>query len=350
MIQADHGAQLINKRTGMGARVVSFTLYIVKWGNVDHWSRYIAGLRECVRACDHHLPGYTVALMLADDVEATLIEMHPNWAKVLRMVTEHPSVTVHRFKMEQIAKATDLHHYITPLYARFKVLALYPDADVVAIRDADSPPTQADAAAIEYWRITCASERPFLTYALPLWGAPRIGGGMTFHKPGTHCELDFLDNLPQIKSLYEGCGDNGWGFDEFVADEIIPPKPKWCTIDSFHDPDLFIYFTGLDFRIPLIDRIDSRCSDECYYAIAMGKCRAVPAADGSKRTWKCECPCGVQVYHDYDVPKVAAVATPDHERIILYEDAADNSVKQGIYSAYKTYPSAKRVQRLCKQK
>jgi len=335
----------------MGARVVSFTFYIVNWGNVDQWSRYIAGLRECVRACDHHLPEYTVALMLADDVEAALIKTHPHWAKVLSMVTGHPSVTVHRFKMEQIAKATDHHHYITPLYARFKVLALYPDADVVAIRDADSPPTQADAAAIEHWRITCASERPFLTYALPLWGAYRVGGGMTFHKPGTHCELDLLDDLPQIKSLYkEVCGGDGWGFDEFVADKITPPESKRCTIDSFHDPDLFIYFTALDFRIPLIDRIDSKCYEECYYAIAMGKCRAVPAADGSKRTWECECLAGAQVYHDYDVPKVAAVATPDHKRIILYEDAADNSVNQGVYSAYKTYPSAERVRRLCKPK
>lgn len=335
----------------MAAKIVSFTFYIVQWADVDKWSRYIAGLCECVRTCDHHFPGYTIALMLANDVEDDLARTYPKWARALQTVTGHPSVTVHRFKMERIADATDRHAHIAPLYARFKVLALYPDAEVVAIRDADSPPTQADAAAVEHWRTKCAAARPLLSYTLPLWGAPRIGGGMAFHKPGTHCTLDVLDDLPQLKSLYKRrCGDNGWGFDEFIADEITPAEPKWCKVDAFHDPDWFVYFTALDFRTPLIDRIDSRCGEGCYYAIAEGECRAIPAADGAKRTWRCKCAYGVKVHREHEVPRVAAIAVADHGRIILYEDAPEQSVRQGVYTTYDTHPPAARVRRLCKWK
>ena len=329
------------------AKVVSFTFYIFDWGDVGWWSRYIAGLRECVRACDHNFPGYTIALMLADDVEDGLRKAYPKWAKILSAVVDHASVAVHRFKMERIASHGDKNAYMTPLYARYLVLDHYRDAEVVAIRDADSPPTQADAAAVETWRRECAAKKPMLSYALTLWGADRVGGGMTFHKPGTHCNTSILKYPHRIKLLLEAQKGNGWGIDEVVSDDITPSKDVWCLVDCFHDPDVFVYYTALDFRIPLIDRLDARCSADCYYAIATGECRSVPSRHGAKRVW--ECACEKKCLED-DVPTIAAAATPRKDRLVLYEDTPERGVARGVYTPVRTHPSPSRVRRLLSTK
>lgn len=335
-------------RFGQGSgrmKVVSFTLYVVHWDVVDQWTRYVAGLRECVRVCAHWLPDYTIALMLAAGTYETMVKKSPEWAKILKLVMDTASVVVHPFELVNPSPDFCTHYNIAPLYARYQVLDLYPDAEVLAIRDVDSPPTEADVTAIETWYAHCVESHPMLSYSLPLWGATRIGGGMTFHKPGDHCDTSILKDQARIEDIFKTKNKgSGWGLDEYVVDEITPPPDKWCLVECFHDPDAFVYFTALDFRIPLIDRIDSRRDEASYWELATNPCRARECKGLGE--WSCSCDKnGIREIIWARIRSVGGVYTPDKSRVILHEIAPIRSRVQGVYSQVNTYPGVKHIKR-----
>jgi hypothetical protein len=213
------------------------------------------------------------------------------------------------------------HAKMAPLVARYKVLSLYPDADVLAVRDADSPPTRADVTAINAWRTSCAETHPVMTYRLPLYGCERCGGGMTFHRPGQHCHLQRLDSMEKDSKANQKKTKSAWGVDEHLVDALVM-QVQTCRVDCFHDPCTMIYFTSPSFEIPVIDRIDDECGSECHWNLISQPPRARKRRKTDSRyptkLKHCKCWEGKHVSDAVKNTNVEAVASRKRDRIILY--------------------------------
>jgi hypothetical protein len=256
-------------------RLLSVTVFVTAETEPWIWSRYIAGLSEFVRASKIQFPGWRIILMLGDQTKHN-IRGYPEWTKILDAVTNDSLVTTHLFD-QSIPKEFEslVEHRIYPLHHRFTPLLMYPAADVIAFRDADSPPTRSDRNAVFEWLRSC-KERPLLVYTLPMIGVTRCGGGITLRPRYIVDELPVSEPCQLTKLAYESVKSKltVWGVDERLFDQLkIGSSHNKCEVECFHHPDTLAYYTALDFTLPLIDRLDDKCSADCHLnMVRCGKC------------------------------------------------------------------------------
>jgi len=319
-------------------RIVSFTLYIYDVAETDQWSRYVAGLIESIRTCKERMPDYAVVVMLGDDVLEKLAAF-PKWSRALRHALSFAQV--HTFPVIRAVEGTELN-YMAPLCARYMVLGLYPDADVLAVRDADSPPTQADVVSIDTWRQHCAATHPVLTISLPIFGCSRCGGATTFHKPGAHCNLAVLQDMQSENETNQRRFGTAWGVDERLLDKIIHGVAM-CRIDCFHDPQSLIYFTSPAFDIPMIDRLNCECKHDCHWHLVTQPSRSGKRRKTTSKLDVTHCSC----FHkrrvaDPPFGELEAVPSKDKSRLFIFPKGP-STLNFATYTPTRMHPSGQRL-------
>jgi hypothetical protein len=217
------------------------------------WSpaRYVVGLIECLRVCKILIPDYTVAIYMPEDTMGIIRRIFGGqgasspWGHIHSMLVSelgNPSVDIHLYKNYDTDYCYIKEPYLIQCGHRFQVLSDYSTANIIMVRDADSPPTVADIAVVKEWeRGGCPNN--ILAYCLPNWGAYRCGGGMTFSRPAESMPmLHLVDHYRELMKNYvirntrgrSSCLglDECWlsflmqDFDEFFGDNNTPtPKP-----------------------------------------------------------------------------------------------------------------------------
>lgn len=254
-------------------RMFAVMLYVLPDTSERRWSRYVAGLAEFLRVRDALFPEWKVALVLGDATEQLVELQSAAWAGVLTKALAHPAVTVHRVSQRipsVVAKVDKAQMF--PLHHRFTPLFEHPDADIVAFRDVDSPPTATDRNAIDEWRAQCP-DSPALLYDLPLINCTRCGGGITVRPAAfSTARLPNPDAVTAFARTVVASDKSAWGVDEYVFDQLLKGNPRSggvvCRAACYHHPDTMAYYTALDFRTPLIDRLPEHRSSRPQLALA----------------------------------------------------------------------------------
>jgi len=253
-------------------RVVSFLLYIHDIQRRDVWARYVAGMIQCIYVCGDIMPDFQIAAYVADDT-LRLLEEHgyDEWHKLLSKALNQKHVTMHPWTKLSIPKDIK-RRFMAQTVVRLNVLRDYSDAEIVALRDVDSPPTQLDVDTIQEWARTCMTTNPILSYQLPVWGCNTCAGGITVYRPGETCELVHLPEGNQVSKMLKEKG-TGRGIDESFLQLVLPLEGR-CAVDCYHHPHTYQYFISTDFIEPLIDRIDDEQGISHFLDLARGPCPA----------------------------------------------------------------------------
>lgn len=242
-----------------GRRFVCFALYFC--GKRDGSSKpsskelaYAVGLVLSLHRTHALLPGWTPVAHLADDVLPRLRHHCEALHNVLQRAIVTTGAVVLQFRR---GKGSDGAGPMQHLHHRWDAVRLLGAAEAVAVRDADAPPTPADAAALNAWLRDSAL--PVLSYRLPLWSCDRCGGGLAFRRPDRH--------MPQLATHHRRAREfrasylarrNGdaHGVDEYFADTFLPPHEGWVYLDAFFHPETSQYFADPDYHHLLVDHLD----------------------------------------------------------------------------------------------
>jgi hypothetical protein len=231
----------ITEKTGATPKhVISFILFIdpesipmqakdVKWLQKNTtYVAYVTGLVESIRVCKILLPGYTIAVYMPEGtighIERLFAEppgQHP-WTNVPELVKKE--LNSHQVKLHSyVVPPLNLDGWESPHLTqgayRFQALRDYHDANIIMIRDVDSPPTAADVAAVNLWESNGYPDN-ILSYCLTNRGVFRAGGCLTFHRP--------RDTLPAWDVL-----GKLWLFvDKFIPTDMEHPGMTGKSIDE----------------------------------------------------------------------------------------------------------------------
>lgn len=315
----------------MPTKILSFVLYVWDYDRSDIWTRYVAGLCESIRAAKHTFPGFDVVVMLADDVLPTLDRLESRWAKPLRDALQQTQMF--EFSLDRKASRNMDGENMRATFHRFEPLRRFGEADIVAIRDADSPPTQADYAMVMEWWEQCSTSHPVLTYTLPLYGCNTCGGGITIARPNKT-----LGNVQQLlmETKVSSVGKGWWGADEQYFDRISSGVER-CVCELYHDPLTYVYYTGTDFMIPVIDRLPEECDEECYWNMLQQPCRY-------EKTCLSPCVCGALRRRVWSKapPKIDAIAGGAKDRVFPVYRHQGQGPRPTTYTPWATsWPSLK---------
>lgn len=258
----------------MGKKVICLILYVWDVEKINAWSRYAAGVIEWTRALPHVFPGYDLHLTLGSDTLGLISDTR--WFEPLKRTINDHFKHVHYIYIDR--SSADKHNdpQMAPLLMRYDCLApLAVDYDTILFRDVDSPPTPADAAAVALCeqKDWCAMSM----LQLPIYGTEICGGGVSFF----NCKHNVAPHIERARAHTDSercsrCKDQ-WGVDETYLADLTENLYMWdgrITIDLFHCPETRTYYTGPDFDIPFIDRLNEDATEQCHWNMIQAPTRA----------------------------------------------------------------------------
>lgn len=268
-------------------KVVAYVLYIWDVADARVWSRYVAGLVECVRALPHVFPGYVVHLTLgADTLELLDGAGRKWWADELRKVVAQ-AWKVKYFEVDR-SRRDLVACSMRPLLRRYDCVGdMPPDVEVLAFRDVDSPPTPADAAAVKACAATADAQ--VLLVRLPVYSGAEesvCGGGVTFFN------LDkYRDELATaIARIGVSLPKSAWGADETrLGAALRKVALRTYVFECYFCAHCVSYHTTPDLSCPVVDRMDDDCGVECHRKLITAASSRYDRDDGAPHP----CCCGV---------------------------------------------------------
>jgi hypothetical protein len=254
----------------MTADLVAYYLYIWDIEKVHMWSRYVAGLIECLRCMPWVFPNFKVHLTMGDDTVQLLRDNgHGKWARALERALDTAvihtvkKVSIHRDVPFRVKNASML-----PLLHRYDCIGDF-DSNVrtVAFRDVDSPPTPADSLSVE----TMLDNVGILMIELPLHGTVVCGGGVTMLNLN-HYRGALWESIAKYRP--NGSAVDAWGIDEGCIERCITSCALLrYTFECYHCEECVTYHTTPDMSCPVIDRLSEYCTDACHWKMIEQPCR-----------------------------------------------------------------------------
>jgi hypothetical protein len=248
-------------------KIICLILYVWDVEDVDEWSRYVAGYIEFMRVLPHVFPGYHVHLTLGKDT--LKLVKGTRWHDPLKEAIAKAN-HVKELKINRRTRSGKENRAMAPLVHRYDPILELKGYDTMLFRDVDSPPTPADAAAVK----VCETKCNVMTVTLPLYGTVICGGTLSL--------FDMKKIAPRLKDMHMRkakhlSSEDLWGSDEMFIKDCLAAHGLWddhVVFECFYSGKTKSYHANPDFTVPVIDRLDERCEEECHWQMINAPCRA----------------------------------------------------------------------------